>query len=205
MGIAFTVGYGAPLLIAVITVASTAGRNGYVPQEYNCWLNWKETKALLAFVIPALTIVAINFLVLIVVLCKILRRGVNSSNQPEEKHALLVILRCVGILTPLFGLTWGFGIGTMVSSISGIHVVFAFLNSLQGFFILLFGILLDSKVHEALVGKFDLRNFSSNRTRSTSPGSSSLPFIQRLWQRDAYRVSKGGNLPSSSSNFYRGF
>ncbi|TSM12543.1 Adhesion G protein-coupled receptor F5 [Bagarius yarrelli] len=129
--IGFTVGYGAPLLIAVITVASTAGNRGYIQQGYNCWLNWNETKALLAFVIPALTIVAINLLVLIVVLCKMLRRGGNSSTQTEDKHPLLVIARCVGFLTPLFGLTWGFGIGTMVSKSCGVHVVFAFLNSLQ--------------------------------------------------------------------------
>ncbi|XP_053097462.1 adhesion G protein-coupled receptor F5-like [Pangasianodon hypophthalmus] len=186
MAIAFTVGYGAPLIIAVITVASTAGNNGYIQKDYNCWLNWNETKALLAFVIPALTIVAINLLVLIVVLCKMMRRGVNASTQPDDKHPLLVIAKCVGILTPLFGLTWRFGIGTMVSPNFGIHLVFAFLNSLQGFFILVFGTLLDSKVREALAGTFSLRNLSSNRTRSTSAGpssSSGFPFIQRLRRR----------------------
>ncbi|KAF5890130.1 adhesion G protein-coupled receptor F5-like, partial [Clarias magur] len=186
MAIAFTVGYGAPLIIAVITVASTAGHHGYIQNNYNCWLNWSQTKALLAFVIPALTIVALNFLVLIVVLFKILRRGANASIQPDEKHPLVVIARCVAILTPLFGLTWGFGIGTLVSSNRGIHIVFAFLNSLQGFFILVFGILLDSKVREALAGTFSLRNFSSNRTRNTSGGPSSsggFPFFQRQRQR----------------------
>ncbi|KAF5890137.1 adhesion G protein-coupled receptor F5-like, partial [Clarias magur] len=165
MAIAFTIGYGAPLIIAVVTVASTAGHHGYIQKNYNCWLNWSQTKALLAFVIPALTIVALNFLVLIVVLFKILRRGANASIQQDEKHPLVVIARCVAILTPLFGLTWGFGIGTLVSSNRGIHIVFAFLNSLQGFFILVFGILLDSKVREALAGTFSLRNLSSNRTR----------------------------------------
>ncbi|KAF5892777.1 adhesion G protein-coupled receptor F5-like, partial [Clarias magur] len=186
MAIAFTIGYGAPLIIAVVTVASTAGRHGYIQKNYNCWLNWSQTKALLAFVIPALTIVALNFLVLIVVLFKILRRGANASIQPDEKHPLVVIARCVAILTPLFGLTWGFGIGTLVSSNRGIHIVFAFLNSLQGFFILVFGILLDSKVREALAGTFSLRNLSSNRTRSTSggpPSSGGFPFFQRLRQR----------------------
>uniref|UniRef100_A0A4W4FRU6 Adhesion G protein-coupled receptor F7 n=1 Tax=Electrophorus electricus TaxID=8005 RepID=A0A4W4FRU6_ELEEL len=131
LAIAFSVGYGAPLLIAVITVASTAGNRGYVQEMNSCWLNWNKTKALLAFVIPALTIVVINLLVLVVVLYKMLRRGVGASTQPDEKHALVVIARCVAILTPLFGLTWGFGIGTMVTSALGIHVVFATLNSLQ--------------------------------------------------------------------------
>ncbi|XP_060764436.1 adhesion G protein-coupled receptor F5-like isoform X2 [Neoarius graeffei] len=203
MAIAFTVGYGAPLIIAVVTVASTAGSKGYIQKDHNCWLNWNKTKALLAFVIPALTIVAINLLVLIVVLYKMLRRGINASTQPGEKHPLVVIARCVGILTPLFGLTWGFGIGTMVSSDFGIHVVFAFLNSLQGFFILVFGTLLDSKVREELAGKLSLRNLTSNRTRSTTSGpssSSGLPFINRLRQRHAYNVSNGETFPSSISN-----
>ncbi|XP_053372040.1 adhesion G protein-coupled receptor F5-like [Clarias gariepinus] len=206
MAIAFTVGYGAPLIIAVIAVASTAGNHGYVQDENSCWLNWDETKALLAFVIPALTIVALNFLVLIVVLCKMLRRGINASTQPDEKHPLLVIARCVGILTPLFGLTWGFGIGTLVSPDRGIHIVFAFLNSLQGFFILLFGTLLDNKVREALARKLALRNFSSNSTRSTSAGTSSpsrITLIQKFWRRDVYHIQESGILSSSSSNPYR--
>ncbi|XP_017344594.1 adhesion G protein-coupled receptor F5 isoform X1 [Ictalurus punctatus] len=202
MAIAFTVGYGAPLIIAVITVASTAGSQGYIQKDYNCWLNWSKTKALLAFVIPALTIVAINLLVLIVVLCKMLRRGVNATTQPDEKHPLLIIARCVAILTPLFGLTWGFGIGTMVSPNFGIHVVFAFLNSLQGFFILMFGTLLDSKVREALARTFSLSNLSSIRTRSTSAGpssSSGFPFFQRLRQRNVYNVSSA-EMSSSNSD-----
>ncbi|XP_016113101.1 adhesion G-protein coupled receptor F1-like [Sinocyclocheilus grahami] len=146
MVIAFIVGYGAPLLIAVITVASTAGPQNYISKRNACWLNWHESKALLAFVVPALTIVAINLVVLIVVLYKMLRRGVGAATQPDEKHALVVIARCVAILTPLFGLTWGFGVGTMLSRDFGIHVVFALLNSLQGFFVLVFGTLLDIKV-----------------------------------------------------------
>ncbi|XP_058624163.1 adhesion G-protein coupled receptor F1-like [Onychostoma macrolepis] len=158
--IAFIVGYGAPLLIAVITVASTAGNQNYVSKRNACWLNWYESKALLAFVIPALTIVAIKLVVLIVVLYKMLRRGVGAATQPDEKHALVVISRCVAFLTPIFGLTWGFGIGTMVSQDLGIHVVFALLNSLQ--------------IREVLAGRLSPRNLSSsNRTRSTNAGPSS--------------------------------
>lgn len=131
MTIAFTVGYGAPLIIAVVTVAATAGNGGYIQEENTCWLNWYKTKAILAFVIPALVIVVINLLVLIMIVYKILRSGISPNIQRSEKHAIVMILRCVGILTPVFGLTWGFGIGTMVSSAFGIHVVFAILNSLQ--------------------------------------------------------------------------
>lgn len=129
---AFAVGYGAPLLIAVVTVAATAGNGGYIQEENTCWLNWYKTKAVLAFVIPALAVVVINLLVFIMIVYKLVRSGTGAfSVQRDEKHAVVMIARCVGILTPLFGLTWGFGIGTMVSPAFGIHVVFAVLNSLQ--------------------------------------------------------------------------
>ncbi|XP_067239660.1 adhesion G protein-coupled receptor F5-like [Chanodichthys erythropterus] len=182
MAIAFIISYGSPLLIAVITVASTAGPQKYISQRA-CWLNWDESKALLAFVIPALTIVAINLVVLIVVLYKMLRRGVGATTQPDEKHALVVIFRCVAILTPIFGLTWGLGIGTMVSRDLGVHVVFTILNSLQGFFILVFGTLLDNKVRESLPGKLLLQKLSSSNTKSTSAGSSSTSGLGTLFQR----------------------
>ncbi|KAF0023108.1 hypothetical protein F2P81_023738, partial [Scophthalmus maximus] len=132
LAIGFCLGYGCPLIIAVITVAVTAPGNGYIRKDNACWLNWIETKALLALVIPALTIVLINIFIVIVVLFKMLRRGVGESAQTDEKHTLVVIARCVIILTPLFGLTWSLGVGTMVSSTSkGLHIAFAFFNSLQ--------------------------------------------------------------------------
>ena len=51
----FAVGYGCPLLIAAITVAATEPGKGYLRPEA-CWLNWDMTKALLAFVVPALAL-----------------------------------------------------------------------------------------------------------------------------------------------------
>ncbi|XP_073712332.1 adhesion G-protein coupled receptor F1-like [Misgurnus anguillicaudatus] len=191
MFIAFMVGYCAPLLIAVITVASTAGAGRYIWMRDECWLNWSESKALLAFVIPALTIVALNLMVLIVVLIvvlyKIVRRNDNAATQTDEKNALLVIVRCVAFLTPTFGLTWGFGVGTMVSDVYGLHVVFAILNSFQGFFVLVFGTLLDSKVRKSLAGKLKSK-LSSDRTKSTtSTGPSSAVKLGCFgWMRRKY-------------------
>ncbi|KAL7887958.1 hypothetical protein AOLI_G00029320 [Acnodon oligacanthus] len=201
MAIAFSVGYGAPLLIAVITVAVTAGGRGYIQEENACWLNWNKTKAMLAFVIPALTIVAVNLVVLVVVLYKTLRRGVGNVSQPDEKHPLMMIAKCVAILTPLFGLTWGFGVGTMVTSALGIHIVFALLNSLQGFFVLVFGILLDSKIRKALAERLklqNLKNLTFSRTRSTSagPSSSSGP----RGGRNGYNISSGSGSSADASS-----
>uniref|UniRef100_A0A3P9KDH4 Adhesion G protein-coupled receptor F7 n=1 Tax=Oryzias latipes TaxID=8090 RepID=A0A3P9KDH4_ORYLA len=130
----FVIGYGCPLIIAVTTVAATAPSQTYIRKNYICWLNWTESKALLSLVIPALVIVVINIIVVIVVLYKMMRRTSANTIQPDEKNSFVVILRCLAILTPLFGLTWALGIGTMVSPRGkGIHIAFAFFNSLQVF------------------------------------------------------------------------
>ncbi|XP_062267411.1 adhesion G protein-coupled receptor F5-like isoform X1 [Platichthys flesus] len=204
LAIGFCLGYGCPLIIAVITVAVTAPGNGYIRKSEACWLNWFETKALLAMVIPALTIVFINILIVIWVLYKMLKRGVGDAAQSDEKNTLVVITRCLVILTPLFGLTWGLGVGTMVSSTNeAIHYAFAFFNSLQGFFILLFGVLLDSKTRSLLGRKSPRTSTGSNSTRSTGAGISSLSgnnFIGRLLgRRNVYHVSQATNTNSSGA------
>lgn len=126
----FSLGYGAPLIIATVTIASTAHSNKYIPEKV-CWLKWDDSKALLGFVIPALMIVAVNTIILIVVISKMLRRRVISV-QAGERRGLVVIVRSLAVLTPIFGLTWGLGIGTMVDPKNiGISAAFAFFNSLQ--------------------------------------------------------------------------
>ncbi|XP_055741038.1 adhesion G protein-coupled receptor F5-like isoform X2 [Salvelinus fontinalis] len=197
LAISFSLGYGAPLIIAVITIAVTAPGKQYIRENDGvCWLNWTESRALLAFVIPALTIVVINLLILIVVLFKMLRRGVGDVTQPDERNALVVIARCLAILTPFFGTTWGLGVGTMTTPNNlGIHIVFAIFNSLQGLFILVFGTLLDKKIREALTGR---SHVSSNRTRTTSAATSSssgLGFF-RIRRRNVFNVSAA---PTSST------
>ncbi|MED6255470.1 hypothetical protein ATANTOWER_010280 [Ataeniobius toweri] len=107
--IGFCLGYGAPLIIATITIAATAPSNQYIRENVVCWLNWDGSKALLGFVIPALMIVVINLIILIVVIAKLLRRRVGeNAAQAGEKHVLVVIARSLAVLTPFFGLTWGF-------------------------------------------------------------------------------------------------
>ncbi|XP_033932824.1 adhesion G protein-coupled receptor F4-like [Pseudochaenichthys georgianus] len=204
LAIGFLLGYGCPLIIAVVTVAATAPGEGYIMNKEACWLNWEQTKALLAFVIPALTIVCINIIIVIVVLFKMLRRGVGDTTQREERHTLVVILRCVAILTPLFGLTWSLGVGTMLDSTNrGLHIVFALFNSLQGFFILVFGTLLDSKIRSILARKSPTTSTGSNTTRSTSGciSSTGLNWFHRLrGRRNVYRVSEAANSGSAGAS-----
>ena len=132
VAVGFSVGYGAPLIIAVITIAVTAPGEEYFRPQGVCWLNWEgtaESKALLAFVIPALLIVVVNLVILAVVLYKMLR---SQSVGSSDRSTLLIIVRSLAVLTPIFGTTWGLGVGTMTNPENfGIHVTFALFNSLQ--------------------------------------------------------------------------
>ncbi|XP_017173054.1 adhesion G-protein coupled receptor F2 isoform X1 [Mus musculus] len=145
----FSVGYGCPLVIAIITLAVTEPGKGYLRPEA-CWLNWDMTKALLAFVVPALAIVVVNLITVTMVIIKTQRAAIGSS-MFQEVRAIVRICKNIAILTPLLGLTWGFGIATVINGHSlAFHIIFSLLNALQGFFILLFGTILDPKIREAL-------------------------------------------------------
>ncbi|NWU92696.1 AGRF4 protein, partial [Upupa epops] len=150
MATAFSIGYGCPLVISLLTVAITEPKNGYL-RSGACWLNWYETKALLAFVVPALAIIVVNLVVVIVVVVKTGRSSVGEGCKSQDLSNVIRISKNVALLTPLLGLTWGFGLATIVDSHSlAFHIMFALLNAFQGFFILLFGTLLDRKTREAL-------------------------------------------------------
>ncbi|NXX85151.1 AGRF4 protein, partial [Urocolius indicus] len=147
---AFSIGYGCPLVISVLTVAITEPKNGYL-RSGACWLNWYETKALLAFVVPALSIIVVNVMVVVVVVVKTGRPSVGEGCKSQDLSNVIRMSKNVALLTPLLGLTWGFGLATAINSRSlAFHVTFALLNAFQGFFILLFGTLLDRKTREAL-------------------------------------------------------
>ncbi|RLW12352.1 hypothetical protein DV515_00000643 [Chloebia gouldiae] len=147
---AFSIGYGCPLVISILTVAITEPKNGYL-RSGACWLNWYETKALLAFVVPALIIIVMNLIVVVVVVVKTGRSSIGEGCKSQDLSSVIRVSKNVALLTPLLGLTWGFGLATIIDSRSlAFHIVFALLNAFQGFFILLFGTLLDRKTREAL-------------------------------------------------------
>ncbi|XP_057679492.1 mucin-2-like [Corythoichthys intestinalis] len=204
LAIGFCLGYGAPLLISVITIAVTAPNNAYIRENTICWLNWERSRALLAFVIPALAIVFINIIILIVVIVKILQsRGMSSTAQQDEKYVLVVIIRSLAILTPFFGITWSLGVGILIDPTNlGIHITFSLFNSLQGFFILVFGTLLDKKVRSE-ISLSKTSQTSRSGTRSTSAGNSSSSgwkIFRNIGRRGGNNLSSSADVSSSSSS-----
>ncbi|NXJ67898.1 AGRF5 protein, partial [Rostratula benghalensis] len=163
--VAFCLGYGCPFVIAVITIAVTLPRKSYIRKDF-CWLNWDDSKALLAFIIPALIIVVINLFITAVVIIKILRPTIGDRSNRQERKSLLQIGKSVAILTPLLGLTWGFGLAIVTrKSPEAFKILFSLFNTLQGFFILVFGTLWDKKIQEALLKRNSMSKWSSQQTK----------------------------------------
>uniref|UniRef100_G1P4U0 Adhesion G protein-coupled receptor F1 n=1 Tax=Myotis lucifugus TaxID=59463 RepID=G1P4U0_MYOLU len=174
MAVGFCLGYGCPLIISVITIAVTQPSNGYERKDV-CWLNWSGgSKPLLALAVPVLTIVVVNLVVVLLVLTKLWRPAVGERLSQDNKATIVRMGKSILILTPLLGLTWGFGIGVMVDSQNlAWHVIFALLNAFQGFFILCFGMLLDSKLRQLLFNT--LSPLSSLKQPSKGYSSNYLP------------------------------
>ncbi|NWU22906.1 AGRF5 protein, partial [Dyaphorophyia castanea] len=163
--VAFCLGYVCPFVIAVITIAVTLPKNHYMRTDV-CWLNWKDSKALLAFAAPALIIVATNLFIAAVVIIKILRPTIGDRSSGQERKSLFQIGKSVAILTPLLGLTWGFGLVIIIkNSHRAFHILFALFNSLQGLFILVFGTLWDKKIQEALLKRNSSSRWSSQQSK----------------------------------------
>ncbi|MEE6476979.1 hypothetical protein FKM82_011310 [Ascaphus truei] len=145
--ISFSLGYGCPFIISILTIAITLSRpDKSYTRDDGCWLNWDESKALLAFVIPVFLIIAVNAIVLLTVIIILLKPARRDNPRAKERSSIVQIGRCVAVLTPLLGLTWGFGIGTMIENSSEVfHYIFTILNAFQGLLILIFGTLMDKK------------------------------------------------------------
>ncbi|XP_060113753.1 adhesion G protein-coupled receptor F5 [Heteronotia binoei] len=212
--VAFCLGYGCPLVISGITIAVTLPQKSYLrnhTQEDICFLNWDNSYALLALVVPALVIVAINAVITAVVIAKIPRRSIGERSRNDERSSLYRIAKSIGVLTPLLGLTWGFGLAVVFKDSSLVfHILFNFFNAFQGLFILLFGILWDRKVREALLNKFSRSRWSSRTSKSTGQSPSapmlslSSPFSRVLnnlfGKAGKYQVSSTESASSSSEN-----
>ncbi|XP_006835359.1 PREDICTED: probable G-protein coupled receptor 113 [Chrysochloris asiatica] len=157
-------GYMCPLGFAGGALVLYLPRGKYL-REGACWLDG-EGGALYTFVGPVLAIVGVNGLVLTMAMLKLLRPSLSEGPQVEKRQALLGVIKALLILTPIFGLTWGLGLATLIEEVSEVpHYIFTVLNTSQGVFILLFGCLMDKKVQETLLKRF-CRTLPSSSTIS---------------------------------------
>ncbi|KAM4041875.1 adhesion G-protein coupled receptor F1 [Anomaloglossus baeobatrachus] len=201
--IAFTLGYGCPLLIAVITVASTAPSNRFTSDKF-CWLS-HTSGAFLAFVIPVLTIVFINFLILIVVIVKLLRPAIGERPGQEERQHFIVIAKSIAVLTPLLGTTWALGIAFVYDYSSNkyrnnvLSGIFSALNSFQGLFILISTVFLDRNVRKAVRSSISTSYWSTLRTKVQTSSLNSTAF-SKPHRNNIFVKKRGFDLYSAHSS-----
>ncbi|XP_036191025.1 adhesion G-protein coupled receptor F3 [Myotis myotis] len=166
-------GYLCPMGFAGAALGLYLPRGQYL-EEGVCWLDGKGG-ARYTFVGPVLVIVGLNGLVLAMAMLKLLRPSLSEGPQAEKRQALLGVMKALLILTPIFGLTWGLGLATLLEEVSIVpHYIFTILNTCQGVFILLFGCLMDKKVQEALLKRFGCAQ-PPNSTISLATNESHLP------------------------------
>uniref|UniRef100_A0A3Q3AWD7 G-protein coupled receptors family 2 profile 2 domain-containing protein n=1 Tax=Kryptolebias marmoratus TaxID=37003 RepID=A0A3Q3AWD7_KRYMA len=119
-------GYGCPVIVVFVTFLSYgAGSEGVYYSKDTCWLVYSGLfkGSIYTFVIPVATIVFINVFSMLVVIMKLLSHNQNADmSQEKEKAAAKTVLRSVILLTPIFGVTWVFGLATMIIDLtSGIQ------------------------------------------------------------------------------------
>ncbi|CAM9433280.1 unnamed protein product [Lampetra fluviatilis] len=211
---AFAVGYGAPAVIAVVTIAVTKPRGAYT-REGVCWLDWENSRALLSFVVPALVIVGFNTIILVVVLTKILRRrSVSAAISESPSVRVKQLAKSIAVMMPVLGVTWGLGIFAFTEAGRlnyTLHILFTIFNSLQGLFIFLFDCLMDIEVRKAikkvtginLVARHEGSSSQGphGKSRSTGMTDPRLKTKVKGTVRDRVRQS-GPTLPSLSTSNY---
>uniref|UniRef100_A0A8C2VMZ1 Adhesion G protein-coupled receptor F3 n=1 Tax=Chinchilla lanigera TaxID=34839 RepID=A0A8C2VMZ1_CHILA len=123
-------GYLCPLGFAGVTLGLYLPQGQYL-REGKCWLNEKGV-AVYTFAGPVLAIVGVNGLVLAMTVLKLLRPSLSEGPPVEKRQALMGVLKALLILTPIFGITWGLGLVTLVEEASIVpHYIFIILNSFQ--------------------------------------------------------------------------
>ncbi|XP_037075403.1 adhesion G protein-coupled receptor L4-like [Pollicipes pollicipes] len=136
----YGLGYGVPALIVTISVASTKGV-GY-GTDMACWLS-TENGLIWAFAGPLLLVILVNILVLVLALRVTARATAARSNKDTRQVSTWI--KGSASLVAILGTTWLFGFLYFSNGLLFFSVVFALLNSLQGFFIFLFHVVLNEK------------------------------------------------------------
>lgn len=135
----YLIGWGLPVLIVTITLASASGRYA---ADGHCWLS-VQNGVIWGFAGPVIFIVMVNIMVLARVVGitittakrRSLMMAVNSSPMDQAYEQIRAAVKAVLVLLPILGLTWLCGVLVPFSIVMA--YIFVILNSLQGLFIFL--------------------------------------------------------------------
>ncbi|XP_066939224.1 adhesion G protein-coupled receptor E3-like isoform X2 [Macrobrachium rosenbergii] len=162
-------GYGLPLIMVAGTLAITQA-NGY-GSSLVCWL--APNGLIWSFAGTIAFIIIANIVAFVMVMRVVWNdQTVGATAKTVDKSKLRRVIGSISIFLML-GLTWITGFLYITEASVGVAVVFTLLNSLQGAFIIIFGIFLEENVRKELLQIFmekteRLRALVDNNVTSTA-------------------------------------
>ncbi|XP_034560198.1 adhesion G-protein coupled receptor D2 isoform X2 [Notolabrus celidotus] len=135
----YLIGWGLPVLIVTITLASASGK--YSADGY-CWLS-VQNGIIWGFAGPVIFIIMVNLMVLtrvvVITISTAKRRSImlamGTSPVEQAYEQMRAAVKAILVLLPILGLTWLCGVLVPFSIVMA--YIFVLLNSLQGLFIFL--------------------------------------------------------------------
>ncbi|XP_077463208.1 adhesion G protein-coupled receptor D2 isoform X2 [Stigmatopora argus] len=177
----YLIGWGLPILIVTITLASASDK--YLADGY-CWLS-VQNGVIWGFAGPVIFIIMVNFMVLtrvvVITISTAKRRSImlamGASPVEQTYEQIRAAVKAVLVLLPILGLTWLCGVLVPFSIV--LAYIFIILNSLQGLFIFLIYGVYNTEVRTTVNRIKERRkalNFSNcASSRPSSSGTSSQP------------------------------
>ncbi|XP_060889802.1 adhesion G-protein coupled receptor D2 isoform X1 [Labrus mixtus] len=135
----YLIGWGLPVLIVTITLASASGKYS---ADGHCWLS-VQNGIIWGFAGPVIFIIMVNLMVLtrvvVITISTAKRRSImlamGTSPVEQAYEQMRAAVKAVLVLLPILGLTWLCGVLVPFSIVMA--YIFVLLNSLQGLFIFL--------------------------------------------------------------------
>ncbi|XP_077964410.1 adhesion G protein-coupled receptor D2 isoform X4 [Gasterosteus aculeatus] len=177
----YLIGWGLPVLIVTITLASASGK--YSADNY-CWLS-VQNGVIWGFTGPVIFIIMVNVMVLsrvvIITMSTARRRSImlamGTSPVDQAYERIRAAVKAVLVLLPILGLTWLCGVLVPFSIVMA--YIFILLNSMQGLFIFLIYGVYNTEVRSTVNRIKERRkalNFSNcASSRPSSSATSSRP------------------------------
>lgn len=132
------VGYLCPILIVGSSYIYSKYTNKPYYDHKTCWLVFEKLLegSIHAFLLPVGTITLTNMFSMIVVIVTLMKASAPDGSMTDDRQTAKSILKVVGFLTPVFGITWIIGFGLlMLEENSPLHTaanyLFTILNSFQ--------------------------------------------------------------------------
>ncbi|KAL4648744.1 adhesion G protein-coupled receptor E1-like [Arapaima gigas] len=162
-------GYGAPLLIVVIS--AMANTEGYGTKRY-CWLSL-EKGFIWSFFGPVCAIIIVNIFFFTITVWKLAKKF--SSLNPELSKLRKIRTFTITAIAQLcvLGIMWIFGCFQFEKNMLAMSYLFSILNSLQGVFIFVMHCLLSKQVREEYVRFLSCTQAQEKRKEKYSETSSS--------------------------------